>query len=180
MKKISLSLKHNFNIIMQNIKSFLKLAFTLAIVSVLLWGCPYSSDVPIDEAKEKVNPELMGKWTKDGSTENPKFYNVTKASDTKYNFEENTYSSSDNKYNQKNYTGHTTTIGSDVFLNMENDGKYYIYKIVMKKGEGMFELIEVTDNIKEKFSKSADLKAFVTKYKDLSFFYNKDAEKYKK
>ncbi|MCS7076804.1 MAG: hypothetical protein NZ455_08850 [Bacteroidia bacterium] len=149
-------------------------------MSFILWGCPYSSDVPIDEAKEKVNPDLMGKWTKDVNSENPKFYNVTKASDTKYNFEENTWNSTDKKYDKKNYTGHTTTIGGDIFLNMESGGKYYLYKIVLRKNEGVFELIEVTDNIKEKFTKSADLKAFVTKYKDLSFFYNKEVEKYKK
>ena len=39
-------------------------------------------------------------------------------------------------------------------------------------------VFEVTDNIDEKFDDSEDLKEFVSKYKDLSFFYNKDEETY--
>lgn len=63
---------------------------------------------------------------------------------------------------------------------MQQDGKgdYYLYRIDM--GNGEFTLFELTDNIDEKFNTSAELKAFVKKNMGLSFFYNKDEERYLK
>ena len=73
---------------------------------------------------------------------------------------------------------HLTTVGTTIFMNMqkENDNNYYLHK--MEIDGDKITVFEVTDNIDEKFSSSEDLKAFVTKYKDLSFFYNKDEETY--
>jgi len=149
---------------------------------LFLTGCPYSADVPLDEATEKVNNDYMGKWVKKSSLseDNPKYYMVSKKDATHYVFEEYNYSSNDKKYNKDMYVGHTTTIGNVVFLNLEKDGKYYFYKIVLTSDKKNFTLFEVTDNIDEKFLKSSELKAFFDKYKDLSFFYNKDEEKYEK
>ncbi len=149
---------------------------------LILTGCPYSSDIPIDEPKEKVNQDYIGKWVKASSSteENPKYYNVTKKDDLHYIFEEFTYSSNDKKYNSDKYVGHSTTLGNVVFLNLQKDEKYYFYKIELNKEKKQFKLYEVTDNIDEKFNKSSELKAFFDKYKDLSFFYNKDEEKYEK
>ncbi len=149
---------------------------------LFLTGCPYSSDVPIDEPKEKVNKDYIGKWVKVSSSnkENPKYYQVTEKDDKLYIFEEFTYNSTDKKYNSDKYTGHTSTLGSVVFLNLEKNGKYYFYKIELSNDKKYFKLYEVTDNIDEKFNNSTDLKAFFDKYKDLSFFYNKDEEKYEK
>lgn len=165
---------------MKNVLSFKWLWFLPFVL--FLTGCPYSADVPLDDAKEKINPAFIGKWVKASSSkeEHPKYYQVSKKDETKYLFEEFTWSSSSNKYNSDIYTGHSTTIGTTMFLNMEKDGKYYFYKIELSADKKSFKLYEVTDNIDEKFSTSKDLKAFFEKYKDLSFFYNKDEEKYEK
>jgi hypothetical protein len=41
-------------------------------------------------------------------------------------------------------------------------------------------LYEVTDNIDEEFESAAELKAYIAKYKDLSFFYEKSTLQYYK
>jgi len=71
-----------------------------------LTGCPYSADVPLDVAKEKVNPDYIGKWVKvyKSSEENPKYYQVIKKAETHSIFEEFNYSSSDiyNNFTKRN------------------------------------------------------------------------------
>ena len=65
------------------------------------------------------------------------------------------------------------------FHQNHQDGTFYFYKIEMTNAT-QFKLYEVTDNIDETFSTSAELMSFFSKYKDLSFFYNKDEEVYNK
>ncbi|GAB4484783.1 MAG: hypothetical protein OHK0045_01030 [Raineya sp.] len=156
---------------------------SLSLMLFILTACPYSSEFPLDEPNEKTRAALMGKWVEDGSQENPTFYMITKDSDKTYNFEKNEYDGSEKRYKKKLYTGHITKIGNVDFLNLmdKEDSKYYLHKIELKKGEKPQLLIfEVTDNIDEKFSNGAEMRAFFDKYKDLSFFYNRDEKKYNK
>lgn len=157
---------------------------SLMLMLFILTACPYSAEFPLDSPSEKTRAALMGKWIEDGTGENPSFYMITKASDNTYKFEKNEYSSSDKKYNQTNYIGHITKIGNIDFLNLmdSNDNKYYFHKLELTKKDGKQQLViyEVTDNIDEKFSNAEEMKAFFNKYKDLSFFYNKDEKKYNK
>ncbi len=156
------------------------IAFLIPFMMFFLTGCPYSSEVPLDQPTTKIDQNLLGKWVKKSEDEHPKFYLVTKLNETTLQFAENEYSSSDKKYNSKEYKGHLTIIGNTKFLNLERDAKYYFHKIEMSSTNQSFTLFEVTDNIDETFSTSAEMKAFFTKYKDLSFFYNKDEVTYNK
>jgi hypothetical protein len=45
------------------------------------------------------------------------------------------------------------------------------------KGEDRIKLKGVTDNITEEFASSAEFRAFIAKYENLSFFFDKDEEK---
>ncbi|MGL4599481.1 MAG: hypothetical protein ACRCYO_18300, partial [Bacteroidia bacterium] len=68
-----------------------------------------------------------------------------------------------------------------MYMNVYEDGdastrKYYIYKFE-KKGEDRVKLKGVTDNITEEFASSAELKAYIKKYSEISFFFDKDEEK---
>ena len=56
------------------------------------------------------------------------------------------------------------------------DRKYYFYRME-KKSEDRIKFKAVTDNITEEFATAEELKAFVKKHMELSFFYNKDDEK---
>jgi len=152
----------------------------LAAIVLLITACPYTSSVPIDNPSVKVNNNLLGKWVKtsDQTNEHPTYFVITNIGDLKYNIVKNEYNSYDSAYSQTVYVSHISKINQIDFMNMQQDGKgdYYLYKIVL--GSGEFALFEITDNIDEKFNTSEELKAFITKNMNLSFFYNKDEERY--
>jgi len=154
--------------------------FSMLAIAIILMACPYTSQVPIDNPGVKVQNALMGKWVKAGdeSNLNPNYFVITKQDDFKYKIIKNEYSSSDSTYKETIYISHISKIDNLQFLNMQQDGTgdYYLYKLVLNQND--FSLFEVTDNIDEKFATSEELKAFVKKNMNLSFFYNKDEEKY--
>ena len=114
----------------------------------------------------------------DQEKENPEFFVIKELNDHKYNIIKNEYNTYDSAYKEKIYISHISKIDDLSFMNMQENGKgdYFLYKIVLNQGE--FSLYEVTDNIDEKFNTSQELKAFIKKHMHLSFFYNKDEEKY--
>lgn len=150
----------------------------LACFGLLFAGCPYQSDVAIDaKPTVKLDQALVGNWEEGGSNEYT--YTVTKLDDytckiIKKRATENT--------EEAIYNGFISQVGNAKFLNLWEDSeyekKYYLYKMELN-GNSM-KLLEVTDNIKEKFEKSEDLKAFITKHMNLSFFYNGDEKKFVK
>ena len=148
----------------------------------LVTACPYTSSVPIGPADEEINKTLLGKWISgtDIEYEFPTYYSISKADKTKYNVVEFMYSSYDSTYSETAYTMHSTTIGDNVFMNVQEKtgGDYHLHKIEVAKNE--FILHEVSDNIDEKFSSSNELKTFIEKNMNYSFFYNKGEKKYYK
>ncbi len=162
-------------------KTYLSAALILISALIFLTACPYTSDVAITPATEKVNKKMLGKWVKasDMDKEHPEFLQISKFEKTKYKIEKNEYNSTDSVYDVTIFISHTSTLGDYIFINMQKSGEneFNIYRIE-PDGDNSFKLYEVTDNIDEKFTKSEDLKAFVDKYKELSFFYNSDETKY--
>lgn len=157
----------------------IKRALILSPILILLTACPYESSVPIAEAIEGIDNRFVGKWIKEGeqNEEYPdEFYLIQALGDRLYEVVKNDLDNQDSTYRTETYISHLTTLkksGEDyLFLNMKKDGKYYLHKIDLS--EDSFVLFEVTDNIDEKFSNSEELKSFVEKNMDLSFFYNKD------
>jgi hypothetical protein len=163
-------------------KKFIVPLLIMASFVVLFTACPYSSSVPIDNPSVKVDKNLLGKWLKasDQTAENPTYYEIGQLDNFKYNIVKNEYNSYDSAYTKTAYVGYVSKIDNLSFMNMQQDGKgdYYLHRLDL--GNGEFSFIEVTDNIDEKFNTSAELKAFIKKYMNLSFFYNKDEEKYTK
>ena len=157
------------------------ISFSIAAI-FLLTACPYESDVPITEADHAIENQLLGKWIKksDLDNENPEYFEISKATDLKYEIVKYEYQSSDSTYDATKYLTHLSYLKDFVFMNMQkyDENKYYLHRIDLKADE--FVLYEVTDNIDEKFTSSKDLKKFVKKNMKLSFFYNKDEETYVK
>lgn len=153
----------------------------IILAGVIFTACPYSSTVPLSNASVKYGPELLGKWVVvDEYAETPNYFIFSDVDGMKFKAEKYEYNSTDEIYEiSGTYVCHFTDIGKTRFANMSQDGTYYFYKIEMV-GANQFKLYEVTDNIDETFSSSTELMAFFTKYKDLSFFYNKDEETYNK
>ena len=161
-----------------------KLITYIGIASMLslLVACPYKSLVPIDVPNVKVDKSLIGKWVKtsDLESDNPNYYQIEKHDKFLYKMVDNTYNSNDSSYSQETYISHVTEINGVIFMNMQKDGAgdYYLHKIT-HSGK-VLTFIEITENIDEKFNTSEELKVFVTKYMDLSFFYTKEEVQYTK
>ena len=145
-------------------------------ICLLLTACPYGSDVPIDEPTVKIDEKLIGKWEPKSSSDN--FYVVSKKDDVTYKLEKKSKKSADVTV----YTGFLSVVDGVRFMNVsEDDGstkKYYLYKVEISASGAKTTLIPLTDNISEKFSSSAELKAYIKKYMALSFFYDKDQDEY--
>ncbi len=153
----------------------LKWILPLAFLAILLGGCPYSSDVPIDSPSVKVDERLLGKWEPKTSESE---YTVTKSDDYTFHISKKSKKSDDNT----TYTAYLSNVGGDQFLNLREDGQssksYFFYKLKLSPTGMKATLIPVTENIDEKFETSAELKAFIEKNKNLSFFFDKTEDDY--
>ncbi|MFI5148530.1 MAG: hypothetical protein ACHQRM_02280 [Bacteroidia bacterium] len=157
-------------------KKLKQLGLVLA-VSMLFMGCPYGTEIAIDEKPTvKVMPALVGKWEQRSSTDYS--YLVSKTDEFNYKIEKTTVSSGEKTV----YMGFVSDVAGDKFFNIyeekANPKTYYLYRIDMSGGDNMCKLQSVTQNIDEKFTTSADLRKFITQYKGLSFFYEKDEDSY--
>lgn len=141
----------------------------------MMGGCPYKSDFPIDVPAIKVNPSLLGKWESKNSSE--EIYNVSKENDFTYKIEKKNKDSKEPTV----YYAHASDVDGETFLNLREDGtaiEYYLYKLELNSSVSKATLRSVTENITEKFGSSAELKAFIKKYKNLSFFFDKTEDVY--
>ncbi|HYG17015.1 MAG TPA: hypothetical protein VEC12_14755 [Bacteroidia bacterium] len=144
---------------------FIKIFVMLLVCSMVFMGCPYSAEIALDaEPAVKIDNRLIGTYQKSDTK-----YIVTKSSDLLYKIVEKS------EEEETNYMGFLSKIGEATFLNIyeanASNRQYYFYKVEIVEG-GNVELHPLTTNIKETFTTSAELKSFVTKYKDLSFFYD--------
>lgn len=164
------------------IKHTLKL-LCLTLVLTALTGCPYGTEITLDGA-EKINSAYLGKYEKQNSS----YYYlvVSKYSDNEYKLE---------KYRTTSETVKETGIGRvfDIkgtkFIVVKKHSsssssyykkKQYIYKFMPSKSGYIMKLQGVSDYIDEEFETSEELKKYLEKYKDLSFFYQKKVDKYYK
>ena len=147
---------------------------------LLLTACPYESKVPVSEPTEKIDKKLLGVWIAEADLEyeTPTQYEIDKFSKEKYSMIEKSYSTYDSSFSETKYFMHTSTIGANVFLNIQEfgGGVYYIHRIVM--GDDEFTLFEVSENIDEQFTSPEELKTFISSNMHLSFFFTKDEQKY--
>ncbi len=152
------------------------LPFVLLLLSFVFMGCPYGAEVPIDDGKTKIEEKLLGKWESKSSSDYD--YIVSKKDDSTYKIEKKPRGDGDVTV----YLAFMSVIGTNRFLNVWEEQNstqtFYFYKMDISGSGAKLTLSPVTDNIKEKFETSAELKAFFEKNMNLSFFYSKDDEVY--
>lgn len=154
-----------------------KLFLTLTLFSALLFfsGCPYATEVAIDTASIKINEKLLGTWEARSSSDES--FVVTKHDAFTYKFEKK----SKNSDSKTIYYCYMSDVAGTKYLNLwEEDAstkKYYLYKFE-QVSDGLVKFIPVTENIDETFTTSADLKNFIAKNQNLSFFYDKTEDSY--
>lgn len=155
------------------------LLFSMALLMITFYGCPYESKVPISEATVKISNDFLGEWNyKDTKTK----YIISKEDD--FHMRIKSVPVDTISKDSSEYIAHISRIKDNSFLNItkvakENSffssgvGTYYLYRIV-KSGNSEFAIKELTNNIKEKFDTPKELYGFIEKYMELSFFYGNE------
>lgn len=163
---------------------FQKVVSTIGLIAivVLLAGCPFSSNVPIDEGTVKISPELVGEWISpaDKESANPTYFVITKDDKFHATARKMEYSSSDSSYSETIYHLTFSDVNGETFMNaMEEEGTTYsLFKFKFDEKTGEASTSEVTDYIKETFSTSAELKDFIARNKSNSYFFTNTNDTY--
>lgn len=160
-----------------------RIVHLIAVISAsfLLMACPYESEVPIDKPSVKFPVTLFGKWEPKSS--NDDVLTIQRKNDFVVTI---TKTKKDAKPDESvdKYEAFISEVGNVKFLNVSelsqysSGEKYYLYKMEVSPSGSRITLSSVTENIDEKFSSSAELKAFIQKNMQLSFFFEKDEEVY--
>lgn len=154
--------------------------FALSCMYIAMTGCPYESKVPIDKAQVKVNDSWLGIWEERENASST--YTITKLDDYTYKIIKK--SKTEEGSEPTTYNAFVSMIGTDTYLNLweisewNTEPSFYIYKVQVD-GSRM-KMIELSENIDEKFASSAELKSFIEKYSKLSFLYSKEEEEFLK
>ena len=139
----------------------------------LLTACIYESEVPIDEPSVKVSPKLLFTWGESGGDT----YKFTRSDDYTYAID---VIHPNNKTPEK-MMAYASIVDDKTFLNVwsvkkgKSSKSYILLKIRMLSDSTLL-VMPLTENIREKFTSSADLKKFISENMDRSFFYEKDVE----
>lgn len=154
-------------------KQFLSVILMLSFASAafLFIGCPYSSSVPLAKPDQPVPEKMPGKWQNPQAGEK-NYYEIKELNSQEMTIIEFTWNEEKRQHTEKYFTAHVTTIDDTDFLNVQNEGTYYFYKLEL--GRGTITLYPVTEYIDESFTTSEELQEFFKKYKHLSFFYGKE------
>jgi|WetSurMetagenome_2_1015567.scaffolds.fasta_scaffold289021_2 hypothetical protein len=153
-------------------------------IVVLLSGCPFSGNVPIDNGTVAISDKLVGEWVKPGdrSEENPTTYLISKNDKYHATALKMEYSTTDTKYDTTIYNLTFSDVEGETFMNAQEKSSttYYYYKFSLDQQSDEITLYEVSDYIKETFDKSKDLRDFIAKNKSLSFFFTNTTENYER
>ncbi len=156
--------------------------FSILTVAVFLMGCPYETEVPIDQPGVKYPTSLLGKWEPKSSSDD--IYNIQKKDDYIITI---TKTKKEPKADDVPtvYEAFLSEVDTVKFLNLsekkeEENGtvKFYLYKIEISPSGARMTLSAITENIDEKFQTSAELKNFIQQNMNHSFFYDKEEEVY--
>lgn len=154
----------------------LKTIVAIAATSILFMGCPYSSEVSIDNPSVKVDEKLIGSW--ESKTSSDYKYTVQKTDAFKYKIEKKSASSGD----VTTYIGFLSDVSGVKYMNIYEEGSttptYYFYKYEISTSGAKCTLTPVTENIDEKFTTSSEMKSFFGKNQSNSYFFDKDEDVY--
>jgi hypothetical protein len=153
------------------------LNYTLLFMILLCCtACPYDSVVPIDVANLSIDENILGNW-KEQDSNNKDFFAIKKLDNQHYTIIENTLNESLEIFEKKEYQAHFSEVDNTLFLNLQakKDSKtFLLYKIEVSADKKQLTLLPLSEYIKEKFANSKELRNFISKNKNLSFFYGKE------
>lgn len=139
----------------------------VAFSSLLLFGCPYESQVPVGKPEIPVDKRFVGNWRSDDESYNQ--YVVSVKSPVEYAILQKNSVGGVSKF-----TGYLSDVKNAMFMNLYSDStkSYYIYRINFDAGGDKFTLMPVAEDLPEHFGSSEALRNYVEKHMNLQSFYN--------
>jgi len=145
--------------------------------SFIFAGCPYESAVPIDQPTENISRLLLGTWTAK-TPDGVEAFVVTKTDNFNYRITEKGDKSS------ATYSGYLSKVDNVLFLNVRDNkdanASFSFAKVDFNTNATKITLSFISDEVKDKFKSSSDLKAFIRKNISRSSFYEKDKLEFEK
>jgi hypothetical protein len=120
----------------------------------------------------KIQSNLIGEWL---DTVNNKTYKVSKQDEYAYRIEKAKDLTDDTEY----FSAYLSSVNGISFLNIwkiqpeDSIRKYFFHKLELLP-DGTIKLSEITENIRERFTSSAQLKKFIAGNMHNSYFYGKE------
>jgi hypothetical protein len=154
-------------------KRYLQLAL-LPVVSMLLFGCPYQSKIPLSAPGEKIDRSLLGRWESEDEVYNS--YTISPINQYEYRIVQRTTDG-----NIRNYTGFISSIRGATFLNAYSDSTktYYLYRLKIDTAANQVKLMPFAKDLPDRFkdfpAKATDTQAlnnFVWRSMNLRDFYD--------
>jgi hypothetical protein len=142
----------------------MKLLSTTVIVflAVILWGCPYESAVALDQkAKEKIDPELLGRWQTDSYPEDSTEIIFSKKSIYQYDISA-TLSDGLSGYERYKFVAFFSKVNGKSLLNVFDpaEKKYFFASTEFEDGELSIRTLS-EDITKKKYTTSPGLRKFI-------------------
>jgi hypothetical protein len=136
----------------------------LLLFAVILYGCPYESDVPIDEPAIPADKELFGKWSEVGVEKS--YINVLAGGKNVYKLVNNSWDIELSSYQVQKCTAHMSEVKGIQFLNvrpeMKHGGAYYISRFAVNQSQDTIYLTPILETNSPKFTNSTELKAWIS------------------
>lgn len=141
----------------------------LALCCLMLYGCPYESQVPIDKPRIPVDERMLGAWLSDDQSYNR--YTVSRASEYEYKVLQRATTG-----NTSRYKAHLTDVRGATFMNLYSDstGTYYLYRVRINPDGSRMTLMPVTESLPGQFVSSEDLRSYIESHMNLKSFYKEE------
>lgn len=149
----------------------------LLSISLFFMGCPYSSEVPLGSKGDRIPEKWEGEWKRSG--DDSQKMSIRKQND--FTFTLIKTEKGDTRTKVDTFECMVFKMGNTYIVQADSKGqadakRYLFYKVEVQ--EYLLHFFEVTDNIREEFTSSAEMMAFFKQGAQLSYFYNKDEEEW--
>ena len=140
--------------------------FAVIAASVMLWGCPYSSNFALSDAYKPIDKYLIGNWVEEYASEG-EYIAISLKENNKVQIDKH---GSDGV---TSYEGGVSSLGGHTFFNVYDATAmtFYYYEIKIDKTAGTATLTEVSEYIDEKFDTAEGLRQFFTENAKNSYFF---------
>jgi len=147
-------------------------------LSIVLWGCPYKSDVGIDDtASIKIDKALLGTWHKTYYPSDSTELSFTKSTAQKYALNV-TISDGESGYDSHHYTAWFSKVDKWQLMTLYDteEKKFSFGEVELKNNQLSVKLLS-EDITADHFTTTADMKKFIESiYKEKKVLYDSDVD----